>query len=104
MADHNNAAPEINVDKVVRYLNSAFAKATQGMGKAIAGNKKTGTAPTELYLLQVNFAYLIDGIQRDPNYIVPKIISEANEFIDQIYQKREAAAEAKKVAKAKKSA
>lgn len=95
MAEHNNAPAEINVDKVVRYLNGAFAKATIDMGKALAANKKTGAAATPLYTLQVEFAHMIDEIQRGPNYIVPKTISEANEFIDQIRETRAAEAAAK---------
>ncbi|MNC18713.1 hypothetical protein D3C75_666250 [compost metagenome] len=95
MAEQFNAPAEINVDKVVRYLNSAFAKATAGMGKALAANKKNKTAATPLYTLQVEFAHMIDEIQRGPNYIVPKTISEANEFIDQIRETRAAEAAAK---------
>lgn len=78
---------DLMIEKSVRYLSSQFAKATAGMGKAI---KATKNAPaTELYTLQVNFAYLIDEIQRGPKYFAPKVISECNEFLDAIWQKRE---------------
>jgi len=104
MAEQNNAAASsIPVDKVVRYLNNAFAKATVGMGKNIGANKKTGAKATPLHTLQVEFAYMIDEIQRGANYIVPKVISEANEFIDKIHEDRAAAAEAAKAAKAKRA-
>lgn len=103
MAEQNTAPTSIPVDKVVRYLNNAFAKATAGMGKAVAANKKTNTKATPLYTLQVEFAHMIDEIQRGPNYIVPKTISEANEFIDKIHEDRAVAAEAAKAAKSKRS-
>lgn len=105
MAEQNTAAvtPSIPVDKVVRYLNNAFSKATVGMGKALAANKKTNAKATPLYTLQVEFAYMIDEIQRGANYIVPKIISEANEFIDKIHEDRAAAATQAKAAKAKRA-
>lgn len=95
MAEQNNAPAGINTDNVVRFLSSAFAKATAGMGKALPANKKTKVPATPLYTLQVEFAYMLDEIQRGPNYIVPKTISEANEFIDQIRETRAAEAAAK---------
>lgn len=103
MAEQNTAPTSIPVDKVVRYLNNAFSKATVGMGKALAANKRTNAKATPLYLLQVEFAHMIDEIQRGPNYIVPKTISEANEFIDKIHEDRAAAAEAAKASKAKRA-
>lgn len=103
MAEQNNAAASsIPVDKVVRYLNNAFSKATVGMGKNTGANKKTGAKATPLHTLQVEFAYMIDEIQRGANYIVPKVISEANEFIDKIHEDR-AAANAAKAGKAKRA-
>ena len=68
---------EINRDQVVKYLNHAFAKAVQPFGsKNVQG--------TDLHGFQVEFAYLIDGIQRSPSYIVSKIITEANRLIESI--------------------
>ena len=68
---------EINRDQVVKYLNHAFAKAVHPLGSK---NVKS----TELHELQTEFAYLIDGIQRSPSYIVSKIITEANRLIESI--------------------
>lgn len=93
MAEQNTANEQM-IEKSVRYLSGVFAKATAGMGKNVKG--------TELHTLQTDFAHLINEIQRGPRYFAPKVISEANEFLDAIWQKREAAAEAKK-AKAKKA-
>lgn len=69
----------INTDQVIGYLNHAFGKAVQ---KANLGSKNQ--KGTKLYEYQVDFSYLIDGIGRSPNYIVPKLITEANELIDKI--------------------
>lgn len=95
MADQKQAPAGINTDNVVRFLNGAFAKATAGMPKAVAPNKKTGAAASRLYELQVEFAYLINEIQRGPNYFAPKVISEANEFLDAIREARAAEAASK---------
>ena len=77
---------KINVDKVVRYLSHAFAKAmtsaTSKIGnKALRTSKKGKVSTTALYDYQVKFCYLIDDIQRGPSYIAPKKIQEANELI-----------------------
>jgi len=70
---------EINREQVVKYLNHAFAKAIQPLGnKNVKG--------TELYNHQVDFCYLIDSIQRDPTYIVSKVIADCNTLIDNINQ------------------
>jgi len=70
-------AKTINRDQVVKYLNHAFAKATYHLGsKNVKG--------TDLHTYQVEFCYLIDGIQRSPTYIVSKIITECNKLIDGI--------------------
>lgn len=68
---------QINRDQVVNYLNHAFAKATQKMGSKNAKG-------TELYDKQVEFCYMIDEIQRGPQYIIPKVIAECNKMIDDL--------------------
>ena len=71
----------INRDQVIKYLNHAFAKATQHLGsKNVKG--------TDLYDYQVEFCYLIDNIKRGPNYIVSKVITEANKLIDSIAESK----------------
>lgn len=72
----------IDRDQVVNYLNHAFAKAIQPLG-----NKNT--KGTELYDHQVDFAYLIDSIQRSPEYIVSKIITDCNRLIDSITENKQ---------------
>lgn len=72
---------KINVEKVVKYLSHTFSKAQQQAIVAVGNKNSKGTA---LYEFQVEFAYLIDHIQRGPAYIAPKKISEANELIERL--------------------
>ena len=72
---------KINVEKVVKYLNHTFSKALQQAIVAVGNKNGKGTS---LYEFQVEFAYLIDHIQRGPAYIAPKKISEANELIERL--------------------
>ena len=72
---------KINVGQVVKYLNHAFSKAQQQAQPAV-GNKNVRGTPLHDY--QVEFAYLIDDIERGPTYIAPKKISEANELIERL--------------------
>lgn len=80
--------PEINTDQVIRYLNHAFASATQGIGKATRTMVKRKVVTTLLYDLQVKFAYMINDIGNGPKYLIPKVIAEANEFIREINEIR----------------
>lgn len=64
----------IDSSRVVRHLNANFKAAIQKLGKK---NEKG----TKLYTLQVEFAYMIDEIQRGPVYLMPKVISDANDLI-----------------------
>jgi hypothetical protein len=69
----------INVDQVVSFLNHTFAKAMQKSG---VGNKNH--KGTLLYNYQVEFAHLVNEIQRGPVYITPKLITEANDLIERL--------------------
>jgi hypothetical protein len=76
---------ELDIPQIVTFLNHAFAKATQGMGRAARTvHKDLTVTKTALYQLQVDFCYLIDDIQRSPLYIVPKLVAEANETIEKL--------------------
>ncbi len=69
-------AKSINVSQVVSYLNHSFAKTAEemfGRAAAVKGSK--------LYDFQVNHCYLIDTIQRGPTYMLPKVISNANDNV-----------------------
>lgn len=78
---------EINLNDVVKYLNRAFSKAAYKVSSvigrsAIRYQTDNGDYDTTLlYNYQVDFAYLIDKIQRDSTYTSRKAIQEANELI-----------------------
>lgn len=66
----------INVNQVVSYLNHTFAKtAEETFGRAAA------VKGTVLYGFQVDHCYFVDEIQRGPTYMLPKVISNANDNI-----------------------
>ena len=69
-------AKSINVNQVVSYLNHTFAKtAEEAFGRAAA------VKGTILYGFQVKHCYFVDEIQRGPTYMLPKVISNANDNI-----------------------
>ena len=70
---------KINVEQVVNYLNHAFAKAAQ---KAIPNIGTKNHKGTLLYNYQTEFCHLVNEIERGPRYIVPKLITQANELIE----------------------
>lgn len=73
---------KIDVEQVTTYLSRSFAMALQKATSTL-GTKDISRG-TVLYDYQVEFCYLIDDIQRGPSYIVPKLITQANELIDQL--------------------
>ncbi len=78
---------EINLNDVVKYLNRAFSKAayraSDVLGKsAVRFQDEQGQwDTTTLYDYQVDFAYLINKIQREPTYASRKAIQAANDLI-----------------------
>lgn len=68
---------EINLEQVIAYLTNSFSKASRHLGYK---NQK-GSA---LYDFQVEFMYLIDDIRRGPKYFAPKLITTANELIEEV--------------------
>lgn len=83
MAERHQRADKkrINTDQVVSYLNHAFAKAQQKAFPALGSKNQKGTV---LYDYQCDFCHLINDIERGPLYIVPKLITEANELIERL--------------------
>jgi len=73
----------LDIKQIVDFLNHAFRQASQGMGKAT--RSKDGTKSV-LYQAQIDFCYLIDEITRGPTYIVPKIVTDANELIAKLIE------------------
>lgn len=66
--------------KVVEDLSERFAKATKGIRNNVRG--------TQLHKWQSDFAYFVNDIVSGPTYIAPKIIDNANRFIDGIIKAR----------------
>lgn len=66
-----------NVDSVVRFLNHRFKTAT-------AAFPRDNSRKSHLGKLQIEFAHLIDEIQRGPTYQIGKAIADANTFITNI--------------------
>ena len=87
---------EINLDDVVKYLNRAFSKAaykvSDVLGKsAIRYQNVNGDWETTLlYDYQVDFAHLINKIQREPTYASRKAIQGANDLIRDLEAEGEA--------------
>ncbi len=81
---------EINIPDVVKYLNRAFNKAVYKnshiIGKSAIRTMNTSGEweTTPLYDYQVDFAYLINEIQRAPIYNARKAIHKANYLIRDI--------------------
>lgn len=69
---------KINTEQVVSYLSHAFARAMQKAQPQVGSRNHKSTT---LHEYQVDFCYLVDEIQRGPEYILPKIIQDANQLI-----------------------
>jgi len=75
----NRGEKKIDTDRVVEYLNRAFANALYK-----AGGKMSEPKGSVFYDYQVDFCYLINSIQCDPAYSTPKTIQEANALIEKL--------------------
>lgn len=69
---------KINTEQVVSYLSHAFVRASQKAAHQIGNRNYKGTC---LYRYQTEFCYMMDEIQRGPEYILPKVIQDANQLI-----------------------
>jgi hypothetical protein len=67
-------------NKVVEDLTERFAKATKGI--------RNNTRGSQLHKWQTDFAYFLNEIVSGPTYIAPKIIDNANRFVDGIIKQR----------------
>jgi len=74
-------------DKVVEDLAERFVKATKGL--------RNNSRGTSLHKWQTEFAHYVHEIVSGPSYIAPKIIDNANRYVDGIikHRKDEAAAQ-----------
>lgn len=76
-------AKEKDVEQVVRYLTSAFNKATISCDRAFR-TKTLG--PNKAYILETEFAYHLKEVIQGPRCMLQRNITECNEFIDAVVQ------------------
>jgi hypothetical protein len=74
-------AKEKDVEQVVRYLTTTFNKAKGGLDRAFRG-KTSG--PNSTYIIETEFAYLLNEVMQGPRCLLQRNIAECNEFIDQV--------------------
>ncbi len=74
-------AKEKDIEQVVRYLTTTFNKAKSGLDRAFRG-KRAG--PNEAYVVETEFAYLLNEVMQGPRCVLQKNIAECNDFIDQV--------------------
>lgn len=85
---------ERNVANTVKYLNHSFASTMQALGMRTGKcvRDSTSFAVKEVdsaYVAQVEFARLINEIERGPMCMAQKYISEANEFIAALMESKQ---------------
>ena len=74
-------AKEKDVEQVVRYLTSAFNKATTNLDRAFRG-KTSG--PNKAYVIETEFAYRLNEVMQGPRCMLQRNITDCNEFIDAV--------------------
>lgn len=74
---------EKDVSQIVRYLTTTLNQAMSGMERPFRG-KKAG--PNEAYIIQTEFAFLLNDVMQGPRCMLQKHIADCNEFIDQVVQ------------------
>lgn len=74
-------AKEKDVEQVVRYLTATFNKAKSGLERAFRG-KTSG--PNSTYIIETEFAYLLNEVMQGPRCLLQRNIAECNDFIDQV--------------------
>lgn len=72
---------EKDIGQIVRYLTSTLNQVTSKLDKAFRGRK---TGPNEAYVIQTEFAYLLNELMQGPKCMQQKYISDCNDFIDQV--------------------
>jgi len=75
---------ERDLDSIVRYLTSTFNSAISKAEKPFR-SATTGKA-NMTYLMQTEFAYLINEVMQGPRGVLQKNIAACNEYIDTCIQ------------------
>lgn len=73
---------EKDIGQIIRFLTNMFNQATSSLERP-ARNTKTG-AVNEAYILQTEFAYILNELTQGPKCMQQKYIADCNEFIDQV--------------------
>jgi len=69
---------EKDISQIIRYLSNTLNQVTAGLEKPVRGNAQ--------YIIQTEFAYLLNEIMQGPKCLLQKHIADCNEFIDQVIQ------------------
>jgi hypothetical protein len=77
------AEKEKDVHQIVRYLTSTLNQAMTGHDRPYRDDRKGANAS---YIIQTEFAYLLNEVMMCPRCMLQKSISDCNEFIDQVIQ------------------
>lgn len=72
---------EKDIGQIVRYLTSTFDRATNKLERPFRSEK---AGPNEAYIMQSEFAYLLNELMQAPKCMQQKYISDCNDFIDQV--------------------
>lgn len=75
--------PVKDVTQIIRYLSTTFNRVTAKLERP-SRNKNTG--PNAAYVIQTEFAYLLNEIVQGPQCVMQKNIVACNEFLDQVVQ------------------
>ena len=84
MTTEKEAPKEKDVAQIVRYLCATFNQVTAHLERPFRGST---TGPNEAYLLQREFAYLLNEVMQGPNCLLQKNIEACNNFIDELVQR-----------------
>jgi len=96
-AVEKEAPKEKDIGQIVRYLTSTLNRAIAELDKPFRGAK---LGPNKAYIIQTEFAYLLNEVVQGPRCMLQKNIVACNEFLDQVIQEV-AKDKAEKAAKAK---
>lgn len=77
----DRATKEKDIGQIVRYLSSTFNQATNSLERA---SRSKTTGPNAAYIMQSEFAYLLNELMQSPKCMQQKCISDCNGFIDQV--------------------
>lgn len=88
MATKQQATPAQprNINQIVKYLTNTFNTVTSKLDKAV-WHQTTG--PNEAYILQSEFAYLLNEVMMCAPCMIQKNIGACNDYIDRLIQKQQ---------------